>query len=432
VERILVSAVNEGDGIDTGNGPGTFENPGAGQNFHYLGRLQPYLVNLPHGYQPGRRSPMVVVLHGYNGSYDELYFLVPQLRDAMAANGYLAVYPLGRGDVQYEHDGELDVLEVQRAAAAAYPTESTQVQAAGISMGGFGTTKITTRHPDVFASGGVAVGGEQNIVEVDNDQLTKYPIDRFLTPGVERNLQDTPMLLAAGALDADGGGTAATAFYELLRQVGDEAHLKTYLERSHEVEVLDYSTPQLLAMWQHSRVNPVPPRVNYTFDTSWSFPPLVDDGAYWLDGLQPRTGTQATATAEALTLPRRLTTLDESFSTGGSTLDRSEYTLRDLLRQVTGQRPTGNALSLGLTDIARGQVDLSGLRVSTGRRYCVDVTSDGASTVVLRGADFSGDTLAGAPGRVSGSTVTFTVPAGTTHVVLAPRGVPPAPGLPCS
>ena len=374
---------------------------------------------------------MVVLLHGYNGSDDELYFLAPQLRQALAANGYLAVYPLGRGDVQYAHDGELDVLEAQQAAAAAYPTDPTQVHVAGISMGGFGTTKMATRHPDVFASGGVAVGGEQNIVNVDNDALTAYPLTRFLTPGVERNLQDTPMLLAAGGEDADTAGATATAFYELLRQVGDEAHLKTYTLRSHEVEVLDFSTPQLLAMWQHSRVNPVPPRVSYTFDTSWSFPPLVDDGAYWLDGLEPRTGTQATATAEALTLPRQVTTLTESLSAGGSAADRSVYTLRDLVRQVTGQRPTSNTLTLGLTDIARGQVDLSGLRVSTTRRYCVDVTSDGSSTVVLGGADFRGHTLAGAPGTVTSNGVTFTVPAGTTHVVLAPRGVQPAPGLPC-
>lgn len=431
VERVLVSALNEGDGIDTGNGAGTFQSPTPGGNYHYLGRLQPYLVDLPAGYTAGRRYPMVVVLHGYNGSYDEGYFLAPKLRAAMSSAGYLAVYPLGRGDVQYEHDGELDVLEAQRAAAARYPTDATRVDVTGISMGGFGTTKMATRHPDVFASGGVAVGGEQQDVDVVNDRLDQYPLNRLFAP-VVANLQDTPMLLATGIADVDPATSAATAFYEQLRAVGDEAHLKDYLMRTHEPAVLDDTTPQLQAMWQRSRVNPTPPRVSYTFDTSWWFGPLVDDGAYWIDGLRPRTGTQGTVTAEALTLPRTLTSLSETSSTGGSPLDRSSYALLDSLRQAGGHRATSNTLTLGLTDIARGTVRLTGLHVDKGRRYCVDVTSDGPSTVTLTGVDFRGSTVAGAPSRVTAGGVTLAVPNGTTAVVIAPAGVPPAPGRGCS
>ena len=71
VERILVSALNEGDGIDTGNGAGTFQSPTPGGNYHYLGRA-PALPGRPAGRVPApRRYPEVVVLHGYNGFYDE-------------------------------------------------------------------------------------------------------------------------------------------------------------------------------------------------------------------------------------------------------------------------------------------------------------------------------------------------------------------------
>jgi poly(3-hydroxybutyrate) depolymerase len=431
VERILVSALDEGDGIDTGNGPGSFQSPTPGGNYHYLGRLQPYLVDLPPGHRPGGRYPEVMVLHGYNGFYDEEWFLAPQLRRATEQGGFLGVYPLGRGDVQYEHDGENDVVEVQRAVAAAYPVDPSRVQVTGISMGGFGTTKMVTRHPDVFASGGVAVGGEQQDVNVVNDRLDQYPLNRLFAPVVP-NLQDTPVLLATGVADVDPATSAATAFYEQLRAVGDEAHLKDYLLRSHEPEVLDDSTHQLVAMWQRAGVTPVPPRVSYTFDTTWDFGPLVDDGAYWLDALRPRTGTQGTATAEALTLPRTTTTLTESRSTGGSALDRSLYVLLDSLRQATGARPRSNTLTLGLTDVASGSVTLTGLQVDRGRRYCVDVTTDGGSTVTLAGLDFRGDTVAGAPAQVSADSVVLTLPAGSSHVVLAPAGVAPAPGTPCS
>jgi hypothetical protein len=240
------------------------------------------------------------------------------------------------------------------------------------------------------------------------------------------------MLLATGIADVDPATSAATAFYQQLRVIGDEAHLKDYLLRSHEPAVLDDTTPQLRAMWQHSRVNPTPPRVSYTFDTSWWFGPLVDDGAYWIGGLRPRTGTQGTATADALTLPRTLTSLSETSSTGGSVSDRSSYTLLDSIRQPAGRRPTSNTLTLGLTDVATGAVRLTALHVDRGRRYCVDVTSDGTSTVALTGVDFRGHTVAGAPSTVTAGSVTLTVPAGTSHVVVAPAGVDPAPGHSCS
>jgi hypothetical protein len=184
-------------------------------------------------------------------------------------------------------------------------------------------------------------------------------------------------------------------------------------------------------MWQRSKVNPTPPRVNYTFDTSWWFGPLVDDGAYWIDGLRPRTGTQGTATAEALTLPRTTTSLTETSSTGGSPVDRSSYSLLDSIRQATGRRPTSNTLTLGLTDVARGTVRLTGLHVDNGRRYCVDVTSDGSSTVALTGVDFRGSTVAGAPSTVSAGAVTLSLPSGTSSVVIAPAGGAPAPGQAC-
>jgi hypothetical protein len=158
----------------------------------------------------------------------------------------------------------------------------------------------------------------------------------------------------------------------------------------------------------------------------------VDDGAYWVDDLRPRTGTQGTATAEALTLPRSTTRLTETRSMGGNAATRGAYVLLDSLRKVTGARATSNTLTLGLTDVASGTVALGGLRVDRGRRYCVDVTTDGTSRVTLAGLDFRGSTVAGAPAQVTAGAVVLTLPAGTNHVVIAPRGVAPAPGTACA
>lgn len=430
VERVLVSASNQGDGIDTGNGPATFQNPAPGDNFHYLGRIQGYLVDLPPGWRRGVPVPEVMQLHGYNGFYDELWFLAPATRQAVEQAGYIGVYPLGRGDVQYEHDGELDVLEVQQAVQRDYAIDTSRVHLVGISMGGFGATKMAVRHPDVFADASVFVGGEQGDVNVVNDQLTKYPVTRAVAD-VVGNLQDTPMLFAASTADADPGGAAASVLYQQLRQLGDEAHLKQYLLGTHEPAIVDFAVPQMLALWQRTARPTVPPRLRYGFDTSWDFSPLVDNGVAWLRGLQPASGTQGTATADARTLPRALTSLTETTSTGGSAADRSAYLLRDSMQQPAGSRAVENALSLGLTGVRTATVDLGPLQVDLGRRYCVDITSNGAATVRLTGRPLDGLTVVGVPATHVGQDVVLAAPAGATAAVLAPPGVGAAPGTPC-
>ncbi|GAC1540022.1 MAG: hypothetical protein NVS3B12_26660 [Acidimicrobiales bacterium] len=431
VEKVLVSVNNEGKGIDSGNGPASFQNPGPGDNFHYLGRTQGYLVDLPPGYRAGKAVPEVMVLHGYNGYYDEEYFLAPKMRAAIEQLGYIGVYPLGRGDVQYEHDGELDLLEVQRAVEHDYAIDRDRVHLVGISMGGFGATKAAVRHPDVFADASVFVGGEQGDINVVNDNLTKYPITRAADPATVGNLQDTPMLFGASAADADAGGAAASTLYTQLRQLGDEAHLKQYLAGTHEPAIIDLAVPQMVAQWQRSARPAVPARITYSFDTTWNSPNNLHDRYAWLRDLRPATGTDGTAAAEALTLPRTVTSLTETTSAGGSATDRSAYLLRDSLRHATAARPVSNTLDLSTSNLSASTVDLGPLHVDTHSRYCLDLTTDIATTVELTGVNFTGLDTAGVPSIPNAAGLLLHVPAGTTHAVLHPSALPGDPGTAC-
>jgi len=432
VERTLVSSLNLGEGIGNGTTAAAFQTPEAGSNYHYLGRLQPYLVYLPKGYQPAAATPEVMVLHGFNGYYDEAYFLAPDIPPLLDRRGWIGVYPLGRGDIQYEHDGELDLLEVQRDVAATYPVDRTRVHVAGVSMGGFGATKAVIRHPDVFADGGVFVGGEDQDTDVVNDGLTHN--SAVAVANVLPNLQDTPVFLGAGAFDFDSAGTFANAYYEQLKQLGDEAHVRTYLEKTHEYETLTEAIGPLEQMWSRSVLTPVPAQVTYSFDTTWWQPAgaLTDDSAYWVSGLRPRSGTQARIDAEALTLPRTLTALSETVSTGGDPAVRGAYDERDALRSATGTRPVRNALTTTLTGLATGAVDLAPLHVDQTHRYCLDLTSDGATTLRLTGLDLHGQTLTGVPGTLGSDGATLQVPSGHTAAVIAPAGVAPEVGAACT
>jgi len=280
-------------------------------------------------------------------------------------------------------------------------------------MGGFGATKMAVRHADVFADASVFVGGEEGDANVGN-------------------LQDTPLLLGASAADADAGGAAASVLYEQLRMLGDEAHVKQYLAGTHEPAIIDLAVPQMVPQWRRAVRPAVPARVRYGFDTSWDFGALTDDGSAWLQDLRPSAGaTQGTGSAEALTLPRTLTALTETPSTGGSPADRSIYVLRDSLRHPTGARAVSNALTLSLAGVRSATIDLAALRVDTSRRYCLDITGDSPAAVRLTGLRLSGLAVTGVPAARSGGDLVLQPPAGTTHAVLAPRGVPAGLGTPC-
>ncbi len=111
---------------------------------------RPFWVRIPE--RPAPKPGLLVFLHGYSGTIDRLTISgIPEPLALWAAQvGAYAVAPFGRGDTDYQHVGERDVLRVIDEMAARYGIDREKVVLAGHSMGGLGCWCIGARHARLF------------------------------------------------------------------------------------------------------------------------------------------------------------------------------------------------------------------------------------------------------------------------------------------
>jgi len=117
---------------------------------------------LPAGYDPGKKWPLVLFLHGYNPGNPRYigWWSVDERHNADAENsGAIIIEPHGRGNTLYRGIGEKDVLRVVAEAKRVFAVDDDRVYLTGESMGGYGTWTVATRNPDVFAAAAPVYGG---------------------------------------------------------------------------------------------------------------------------------------------------------------------------------------------------------------------------------------------------------------------------------
>lgn len=120
------------------------------------GKLVPYRVYLPSGYDPAKRYPLILLLHGAGGDennfFDSYSGLWPKLAEA---RGYILAAANGRGPTSgyaRENGGEQDVMDVLGLLEKNYSVEPSRVYLAGHSMGAAGTWRLGLEYRDRFAA----------------------------------------------------------------------------------------------------------------------------------------------------------------------------------------------------------------------------------------------------------------------------------------
>lgn len=118
------------------------------------GSVQPYYLYLPKDYDPGRRWPVIVFLHGYVPSISVLdpWVLPAEVCDIAGRNGCLLLIPYARRNTDFQGVGEVDVLETLALVQRYYPVDESRVYMSGVSMGGMGAWNMALRHPGRFAA----------------------------------------------------------------------------------------------------------------------------------------------------------------------------------------------------------------------------------------------------------------------------------------
>lgn len=174
------------------------------------GSLQSFAVHIPSSYAHAseRRYPLVVLLHGYNGSPTSVMqaFLDQTSQAAVPGVEGFVVAPEAHGNSFYRGAGEREVLDVLDWMLATYPIDPDRVSITGVSMGGTGAGHLAFRYADRFASAAPLCGYHSYFVRRDTSNRPLRDWEGLLMHGLSpasfaENGRHVPLYVAHGTRD---------------------------------------------------------------------------------------------------------------------------------------------------------------------------------------------------------------------------------------
>lgn len=195
--------------------------------------LQRYAVYLPRDYDPARRYPLIVALHG--GSSNGHLFLNVFLGNNLPWERYrqmlwsprsprwypdaVIVAPDGYGQVLWRWMGEQDVLDVVDDAVRHYSVDPSRVALMGLSNGGMGAYAVGIRHASRFSSV-VAMAGSPSWVRYAGGRALDFEeplLEGWSAMDLLENARNTRFLFFHG--DGDTGPMRPVYIRELERRL---------------------------------------------------------------------------------------------------------------------------------------------------------------------------------------------------------------------
>lgn len=168
-------------------------------------------VYLPPGYDPEKKWPLVVSLHGYNPPNPPYvrWWGVDERHNGLADRyDVIEIEPHARGNTAYQGIGETDVLRCIAMVEEQFSLDPGRIYLMGYSMGGGGTWHLGTRHTDLFAAIAPIFGGWDYHVRMDEKELAALtPRGRLMAERTSsfrsaENLLNTPVFVNHGDADA--------------------------------------------------------------------------------------------------------------------------------------------------------------------------------------------------------------------------------------
>ena len=198
---------------------------------------------LPMEYDPDKKWPLVVNLHGYNGAnpvYVKWWSIDSRHYDLVDKYPVIDIEPHGRGNTSYRGMGEKDVMKCIELAKELFNVDEDRIYLKGESMGGGGTWYVGTRHPDIFAAIAPVYGGWDYHADFTDEQLAKMSdIEKY---NRERNssfaqadaLLTTPVFVTHGDIDASVNVKYSRYAVKMLQRWGYDIRYHEYPGFGHE------------------------------------------------------------------------------------------------------------------------------------------------------------------------------------------------------
>ena len=142
------------------------------------GETYKYVVYVPDDYTPQRTWPAVLYMHGagergVDGRVHSLHGLGLAIRKHVDRYPCIVVMPQCRPEVRWEGPMVELALATLNAAIETYRIDESRIVLTGLSLGGYGTWRIASMHPERFSCAVPVCGGGDSAWA---PQLAKLPI----------------------------------------------------------------------------------------------------------------------------------------------------------------------------------------------------------------------------------------------------------------
>lgn len=373
INRILASRYSFGQGADNLKECGGVT-PAYPCDGVYIGQLQPYSIYIPSAAPPASGYGLTLLLHALSANYNQ--YLGSRHAQSLGdrGTGSIVITPAGRGpDGYYKDTAEADTFEVWADVAGRYPLDPEWTAITGVSMGGFGTWRLGTRYPDLFARAMPIVAGgreyDDQLISLRNVPVTFWTsvLDE-LQPVV--NTEPTVMEMLALGLRIDS------------RRFETWDHLSPSTN--------DYYAPGVEFLGE-ARVERNPAHVSYVMNASEDFARsnVIANKAYWLSELtlgDPALGRgsiDVISGGYGLADPVVMPTVQSNDVYSGGYLEPTLFTRRLIEWQPAVAVPVQDKLVIKASNIGSVTIDPARARVSC--KPVIQIDSDVPLRVILKG-----------------------------------------------
>jgi len=247
---------------------------------------------LPAEYDPDRKWPLVIQIHGFNPA-NPVYIRWWSADQRHAGSdiefsgrqGVIYMEPHGRGNTYYEGMGDSDIMKIIAEAKRLFNVDEDRIYLTGDSMGGWGTWNIATRHPDVFAAIAPVFGGSDYHSQLSEEEIAGLtPVERFFREkssswAMAEGLLNVPVFVHHGDVDQSVNVEYSRWGVRLLQRWGYDVRYHEYPGHSHEALAAQNGLMNVEWFLSHKR-NPSPRHVRIRSAE------LRNASAYWVRVLQ--------------------------------------------------------------------------------------------------------------------------------------------------
>ncbi|MGI8631321.1 MAG: hypothetical protein ACR2NA_02075 [Solirubrobacterales bacterium] len=372
------------------------------------GPLQPYLIRVPEGTSTDSPTPMTWSLHSLGGTYTQYKVFSPNQLDQFGdERNNLVVTTHGHGtDGWYTDEAESDFFQVWADVDRHFNLNPDRTYLSGYSMGGYGTYKLGSHYPDLFAKAFTTVGPPARGVWLppappnDGDGNSTASTNSHLAL---ENVRWIPFLNWAGGQDQLVPIPGPTAQQNRFDELGLRSELRVFNPAEHFTLATTDAWDTARDFLGDARKIDDPSRVDYARVPAADRDKLglVHDHAYWVSDVALRLAEGDPATEPARGLLRAES---RAFGVGAPVTGPLNSAGADagppLAYVGTGTEWTdieqfdkANWLEIDLDNVKGGTLDGVRARLDGTKALRITVRSDGKASVRLN-LDFADGTRA--------------------------------------